>query len=93
MKKSAGRDEPFISEALEQLITDHGDAPWLYDAYQTKDDAGTRLQIEVIDELYTDDVLPRKIKNSYIVVLRVKGVVGKKHALTTPSDTKEAAKA
>lgn len=84
MKKSTGRDEPHVSEAIEQLITDHGDEPWLYDAYQTRDDAGIRLLVEVVDELYTSDVLPRRIKNCFVVVCRVKGAVGKKQALTVP---------
>lgn len=66
------KEFPEVTEAIGELIAMYGDAPWLKDAYQVVDDAGPRLQIEVIDSLYTEDVLLRKIKDCFVCVIKVK---------------------
>lgn len=92
-KASNAKNDRIVDEALELLINKYGDEPWLYDAYQTKDDCGSRLMVEVIDELFVDDVLPRKMGKCYVVVGRVKGKVANKQALTTPPTPLKTAKA
>lgn len=94
MKKSSNaKNDRVVDEALEFLINNYGDEPWLYDAYQTKDDAGSRLMVEVIDELFINDVLPRKMGKCYVVVGRVRGKLSNKQALTTPPTALKTAKA
>lgn len=60
-----------LESGLDGLISQWGDSPWLYDAYPWRDDAGLRLVVEVIDSLYSSDVLPRTIGGVGVVVQRV----------------------
>lgn len=65
------RETPEVSEAINELLLHYGNAPWFYDAKQSNDDAGARLLVLVVDELYAEDVLPRKLGQCFLVVQRV----------------------
>lgn len=65
------REAPEVSEAINELLLRYGNEPWFYDAKQTNDDAGARLLVLVVDELYEEDVLPRKLAQCFVVVQRV----------------------
>ncbi len=62
-----------ITEAYDLLITQYGGERWLYNAVVTRDDGGRRLEVQVVDSLYEEDVLPRKLGGAYLVVVRVQG--------------------
>jgi len=62
-----------VVEATELLLKEFGECVWFYDAYRTLDDAGPRLLVEVIDEFYLQDYLPRRLGNAFVVVVKVPG--------------------
>jgi hypothetical protein len=58
-------------DVIELLLKEYGDYAWFYDAVETRDDCGLRLEIQVVRDLYIDDLLPRKIGHMYCVVVKV----------------------
>lgn len=71
----AHKETPEVSDAINQLILQYGNEPWLFSAEQFKDDAGIRLLVKVIDAFYVEDVLPRRLGDVFVVVQRVEGDV------------------
>ena len=69
---SAYNESPEISEAFNELMLRWGKEDWLLDAKQFIDDGGEMLEIRVIDHLYVEDVLPRRIAKCFVCVVRVK---------------------
>lgn len=56
-----GSEAPHIQDGIIELLRRWGNEPWLLDAQQVKDDAGLRLEVRVVEGLYTEDVLPRRL--------------------------------
>lgn len=65
-------DSRLISDAKDELIDRFITEPWLLNARRTVDDAGERLEVFVLDELYKEDVLPRRLGDCFLVVRRIK---------------------
>jgi hypothetical protein len=75
-----GNEAPHIQDGIIELLQRWGNEPWLLDAQQVKDDAGLRLEVRVVDGLYKEDVLPRRLivsrdwdnpSTCYLIVRRV----------------------
>lgn len=54
-----------IAAAINQLMLEFGSEVWLVGNRLHHDSAGTRLVIEVDDQLYVDDFLPRMVKTEF----------------------------
>lgn len=67
------KETPEVVAAVDLLLERWGEEPWFFDAREVRDDAGARLLVEVVDVLYVDDVLPRKLGDAFLVVQRVSG--------------------
>ncbi len=72
-KKNRPPEPPHVQEAQNELILRFGNEVWLYDSYVTIDSAGVRLLVEVVDLMYLEDYLPRKLKDCFLVVVKVDG--------------------
>ena len=68
-------ESPEVAAATNELLLRFGNEVWLIGSKQVHDDAGARLQINVDELLYVDDVLPRVIETEhgrvFLVVQRV----------------------
>jgi hypothetical protein len=72
-------EAPHVQEALVTLMQRWGNDPWLLTARQVNDDAGARLEVVVVNGLYKEDVLPRRLATysggewsvCYLIVRRV----------------------
>lgn len=71
MKRPPLELTPEMDADLQNFLETYGEEPWFFDAYPTTDDAGCRLQVEVLDAYYVKDLLPRKLGSSYLVVVKV----------------------
>lgn len=73
------KETPEVSAGITELLLRYGNEVWFFNAYQIQDDAGARLQVEVVDQLWFDDVLPRCFYTPegrcFVVVKRVQGDV------------------
>lgn len=63
-------ETPEIAAAINRLVLEYGREAWFYQATQTSDGAGTRVLVQVLDAYYSEDVLPRRVDNVYLVVQR-----------------------
>jgi len=62
--------DPF-EDALSEVYFRYGGETWFAAAEVVSDDAGKRIAIKVFAERYSEDVLPRKMDDFFLVVIKV----------------------
>lgn len=61
------QEDPAIADAINDIVLRYGPAEWFVSASQVSDDAGRRVLV-MVNALYLEDVLPRKMGDVFLVV-------------------------